>query len=137
MDYRVILFHKHHTSARTRFMKLSHNSVLAFEALNPLAQLVETPAEMAMLHPAYAVKEIESQLGLTADMLEPQGEFIEVVDVPGSMVQILLTAITTIDPPASLVEKVDAKFIDLTEARGLPDVELELLRKAYEFILGG
>jgi len=42
-------------------MKLSHNSVLAFEALNPLAQLVETPAEMAMLHPAYAVKEIEKR----------------------------------------------------------------------------
>jgi hypothetical protein len=57
--------------------------------------------------------------------------------VPGEDIDILLASITTVDPPFEEAEKSNAQFIDLTQARGLPPVELELLRSAYELILGG
>ena len=33
-------------------------------------------------------------------------------------------------------EAIGARFIALTDARGLPAIELELLRKAYEILIG-
>ena len=48
----------------------------------------------------------------------------------------LLARFTAIDPPFSAAEQLGGAFIDLTQARGLPPLELDLLRRAYEVILG-
>lgn len=137
MNYRVIFFHKHPTSAKTVFLKFSYESVCAFETLGKLAQLTDEDLQTPRLHPAQVIAEIENRLGFTADILDAQAEFQQLVDVPGGPVQVLLFAFSTYDPPFALAETAGADFIDLTQARGLPDVELELLRKVYEFVLGG
>ena len=41
VDYRVILYHKHPTSARTRFLKYGYGSVLAFQPISGSATLQE------------------------------------------------------------------------------------------------
>jgi len=137
MDYRVILYHKQATSARTRFLKFAHQSVLAFELVPALAQLQTHDSSKMVNHPAAILQEVEHHFEFPAGTLKAEGEYRHSVEVPGGTIQIILANITTMDPPFELVEKRQASFIDLTQARGLPGVELELLRHAYELILGG
>ena len=138
MDYRVILYHKQATSARTRFLKYAYNSVCAFESIPMPAQPLEGDHSSNTLnHPAAILRQVEQRLSLPAGCLKAEGEYRHNVEVPGKTIQIFLACITTIDPPFEEAERVDAEFIDLTQARGLPGVELELLRHAYELVLGG
>lgn len=137
MNYRVILYHKHFTSARTRFLKYRYNSILAFEPLAKLAQLSDDSPPKTTTHPAMVLRQVEKQLGLEAGSLKAEAGFQYYVEVPGAAVQIILAAVTSIDPPFALAEQAGAEFIDLMQARGLPQIELELLRCAYEWVLGG
>lgn len=136
MDHRVILYHKQATSARTRFLMFENNTVCAFDPLPDLSAVISLRPD-AVFHPAAILRETEKRLGLEKECLAFESEYRQTVEVPGENVDILLASITTIDPPFEVVEKSGAKFIDLTQARGLPGVELELLRAAYELILGG
>lgn len=138
MDYRVILYHKQAASARTRFLKYAYNSVCAFETIPTLSQLLEHDPHSNMVnHPAAILQKVERQLLLPHGCLHVEGEFRHSVEAPGNTIQIILARITTMDPPFEAAEKANAQFIDLTQARGLPGVELELLRYAYELVLGG
>ncbi|MGD8909096.1 MAG: hypothetical protein PVF13_01970 [Chromatiales bacterium] len=137
MDYRVILYHKQASSARTRFMKYANGSVCAFATIPMPAALLAHDNSITVNHPAAILKETEKRLGLPSGSLKAEGEYHQMVEVPGKKIQIILGEITTMDPPFDEAEKVGASFIDLTQARGLPQVELELLRCAYELVLGG
>jgi hypothetical protein len=137
MDYRVILYHKQATSARTRFLRFGHASVCAFEPIPMPAQLLDDDADKMVNHPAAILTEVEKRLGFPAGCLKAEGEYRHTVEVPGRHIQIILANITTMDPPFEQAEHANADFIDLTQARGLPGVELELLRHAYELVLGG
>lgn len=135
---RVIFYHKQSSSARTRFLRFPYHSVCAFEPLPKLAVLMDDEAtSVVAIHPAHVINQAEQQLGLSAGDLEVEGEYRACVDVAAGPVNILLARFTSIDPPFALAEELQARFIDLTQARDLPQVELELLRKAYELILGG
>ncbi|MBV2092718.1 MAG: hypothetical protein KUF72_17710 [Candidatus Thiodiazotropha sp. (ex Ctena orbiculata)] len=136
MDHRVILYHKQATSARTRFLKFENNTVCAFAPLPDLSTVVATRPD-TVFHPKAILSDTEERLGLARDTLAFESEYRQTVQVPGGDIDILLANITTTDPPFVEVESSNAQFIDLTQARGLPDVELELLRSAYELILGG
>jgi len=137
MDYRVILYHKQATSARTRFLRFGNDTVCAFEPLPVPARLLEGGSGNTVLHPAAALQSVEHQLGLPAGTLRAEGDYRHRVATPGGEVQVILAGIATIDPPFEKAECAGARFIDLTQARGLPQVELELLRHAYELVLGG
>jgi hypothetical protein len=137
MDYRVILYHKQATSARTRFLKYAHDSVCAFDAIPKLAVLLENDDSTMVNHPAAILRETEERLEFPEGSIKAEGEYRQMVEVPGEKIQIILGQITTMDPPFEEAESIGASFIDLTQARGLPQVELELLRHAYELVLGG
>ena len=136
---RLIMFHQQATSARTRFLRLPHGGVCAFGALPAMSQVVDEPPDEGNLlqHPGRVVHDAEAWLGMDAGSLEAEGNFKAWVDVPGSPVQVFLARFTTIDPPFDEVGATSGSFIDLTQARGLPVAELGLLRRAYEFALGG
>jgi hypothetical protein len=137
MDFRVILYHKQATSARTRFLKFDSESVCAFSPLPMPAAVLDGDDSTTVNHPAAILQAVEKRLEFPAGSLKAEGEYRQTVDVPGEKIQIILGEITTMDPPFDEAEKAGAKFIDLTQARGLPSVELELLRSAYELVLGG
>ena len=99
--------------------------------------LDDMDASRFALHPAAVIHEAEQQLGLSAGELEVETEYTACVDVAGGPVNVLLARFTSIDPPFEIAEAMQATFIDLPAARDLGDVELQLLRKAYELILGG
>lgn len=136
MTYRVIFYHKQATSARTRFLKFQDETICAPGPLPKLSQIVDYHSN-SLIHPAAVLSQMEKTLGFDKGTLDAEGEYLQTVEVPGETIQIILANIATMDPPFDVVEKIGANFIDLTQARTLPQVELELLRCAYELVLGG
>jgi hypothetical protein len=134
---RLIMYHKHPTSARTRFFKLSHGGVCAFEPLPVPAQLMEEADEAVLSHPAKLVSDAEQQLGIGAGSLEVDGEFHAWVDVARGPIQVFLARFTDIDPPFDAIAEAGGELIDLAGGRSLAPVELELLRLAYECVMEG
>lgn len=139
--YRIIFFHKHPTSARTRFLLFDSGSICAFSPLPDLAQMVESGGagtdSVVVDHPASIIRVAAEHLNIEREGLSWEPEFEARVDIPGGSIPILLCRFTGIDPPFAAAEALGACFIDLTEARSLKEVELLLLRRAYEVILGG
>jgi hypothetical protein len=132
---RLILFHKHKSSARTRFLRFT-DTVLAFGPLPMSATLLPEDAGSVRLHPAAHLRAAEERLALPAGSLESVPDFEFSVKTPAGTVPVLLAGFTSIDPPFAAAEAVGARFAPITEARGLPTVELELLRRAYEILIG-
>lgn len=136
---RVIIYHKHHTSARTVFLSIN-NTVCLFDGLPTLSSLLEeseSSDDNVALHPGALVTAAEKRLGLESGDLEVDSEFQAEVDVPDGKMPIFLLRSTTIDPPREKVAELDGKFIAITEARGYAQTELLLLRRAYAVIMEG
>ena len=90
-----------------------------------------------MLHPSSVLRHLERELGFERGSLRAEQGYRFMVGVPSENIPVLLVAIDSIDPPFELAQRIGAEFIDLTQARDLTQVELELLRAAYELVLGG
>ncbi|MEW5756132.1 MAG: hypothetical protein AB1810_07485 [Pseudomonadota bacterium] len=58
------------------------------------------------------------------------------LDAPGQILPVYLAFFKNIDPPFAEAQAIAARFIPITEARGLPPVELQLLQRAYQYIMG-
>ena len=136
---RLIMFHKQKTSARTRFLLLGSGSVCAFAPIPRLAEMMDEPPAQskAVLHPGALVHDAETRLGLPAGSLEVMSDFHARVDVADDPLSVYLAGFTTEDPPFAAATARGGRFIDLPEARMLPPTELQLLRLAYEHLLGG
>lgn len=137
MAYRAILYHKHFTSARLRFLLFAHQSVCSPTPIPKLAQAHAGQRVDPVLHPAQVVRKVARAYGLDSGCLRAEEGYRFVVEVPDECIQIVLLAIDSVDPPFDVAERIGGHFIDLTQARELPPVELELLRGAYELVLGG
>ncbi|MCB1774543.1 MAG: hypothetical protein KDI88_13080 [Gammaproteobacteria bacterium] len=137
MSFRAILFHKQTTSARTRFLMFGHGSVCAFDCLPETAVVLSGRLPDPVIHPVVVLQALVDRYGFEREWLQVEEGFRYAVKHGEEEIQIVLIAIATMDPPFELAEQIDAKFVDLTQARGLPTAELELLRGAYELVLGG
>jgi hypothetical protein len=82
------------------------------------------------------LKTAEETLGLPGGSLQVVPEFSATVDTPDGEVPVLLAGFTTIDPPFNAADSVGGRFVALTELRGLPATEMDLVRRAYTVILG-
>lgn len=133
---RLILLHKQGTSGRVRFLRMA-GSVLAFSPLPAGAELRdEGHVSNVQFHPGAAVREAEIFLGLDAGAVLPEPDFRAWVGTPEGDQPVLLASFASIDPPFAAAERCGGRFIQLTETRELPEVERQLLRHAYEHILG-
>lgn len=134
--YRALLFHKQSTSARTLFLKHGDGSICAFGAFPEPAELLDQTDAGVVPHPTLIVHDAAQRLGLSKDALELEPEFSAEVSYGSRQAPVYLLRMTAMDPPHELAEARGGRFIAITEARQLPVVELELLRRAYEAILG-
>jgi hypothetical protein len=134
---RLLLFHKQGTSARTRFVRFG-DSLLAFDPPPAGASLRadDAPPGKPVPHPAALLKLAEGKLGLPGGSLRLEPEFSATLDTPQGEVAVLLAGFTTLDPPFVAADSVGGRFVALTEMRGLPAVEMDLVRRAYTVILG-
>jgi hypothetical protein len=133
---RLILIHKQATSGRLRFLCLN-SGILAFSPLPDVSALRdEDYSPKIQFHPTVLIREAEIHLGLPEGAIEPLADFQAWVDTPEGDVPVLLAAFAGIDPPFAAAERCKARFIAITESRQLSEVERNLLRRAYEHILG-
>ncbi|AXS79933.1 hypothetical protein [Dechloromonas sp. HYN0024] len=133
---RLILLHKQATSGRVRFL-CPGSGVVAFKPLPALSALRdEDYSPTIQFHPTAVVREAEIQLGLAEGAIEPVADFQAWVDTPEGDLPVLLAAFVGIDPPFAAAERIHARFIAITESRQLSELERNLLRRAYEHVLG-
>lgn len=134
---RLILYHKQSTSGRTRFLRLTEGFV-AFEPIPFLSSAVDDGELNSAVrpHPAACLRDAERRLGLPDGSIAAETEFYAELDTPQGRLPILLGAFTTIDPPFEAVTAVGGRFVPLTELFGSHPAEVDLVRRAYELILG-
>jgi hypothetical protein len=135
---RLILYHQNPVSARTRFLMLKYGGVCAFEPLPVDLRLLERGEHPAVVvvHPGWLLHRAERWLKLEHGSLELNPHFHEHVESADTQMSIYLARFATFEPPFMEVGWQGGRFIALTDARGLPAVELELLRRAYLLIMG-
>lgn len=131
---RVLLVHKHITSARVRFLRYE-DGIVGPVPLPKLAQVLEADEAAVggavVEHPAVLVGRVAADLGLNAGDIEVEPAFRAYVDTPQGVSTIYLGLLTAIDPPFEAATQVGARFIAMTEAGDLTPTELELMRQAY------
>lgn len=131
---RLLFFHKQGSSARTRFVRWPHG-MLAFAPL-PAGAVLQESAPAVRRHPADLIKDAARKLGLPDSALRAETDFDAAFDTPAGAIPVLLMQFATLDPPFAAVEALGGRFIAITEARDCAAAELQLLRRAYEIIIG-
>lgn len=135
----LVLYHKHPTSARLRFLRHAHGGICA-DRVMPVDTRVETAGDAggAVLHthPGMLLRAAEAALDLPRGCIEPDGDFRCRVVVEGRPRDVHLAHFSDVDPPLAAAAAAGGEFIELTAARRLPPPELQLLRLAYEHVLG-
>ena len=133
---RLILLHKQATSGRVRFL-CSGSSLFGLGPLPEGAALHADDHTPAILpHPAAPLREAEIRLGLPEGSLRSEADFQAWLSTPDGDIAVLLGVFTDIDPPFAAAERHAGRFIALTETRGFGELERQLLRRAYEHVLG-
>jgi len=134
VDWHCVLYHKQRTSARTRFLMVGRDVVVP-EPVDDDGELSERLDEGCVLrHPAAGLSRVSRELGLLPGELRVDGEPLAAIGSPA--VPVWLVEILTTDPPIAAVAGSGGRFVSLMESREVPQVQRELLRLAYERILG-
>ena len=134
-DARVILFHKQATSARTRFLRVG-DAVCHRDGLPRLTEVLDLRRAEVVPHPVMLAQAAAQWMELPTESVIAEHGFREEADVPAGPFSIYLLRLQSIDPPFAAAERVGGRFVDLTEARDVPPIQLELLRRAYVHVMG-
>lgn len=133
---RLILLHKQKTSAMVRFLCLP-GGLLAFEPLPPEASLRDEDWSSAVdIHPAAHARAAAVRLGLPESAVEAEGEFRAWVATTAGDVPVLMGFFALDDPPFEAAGHAGGRFINMMEARRLSTLDQQLIRRAYEHVLG-
>lgn len=135
---RVILYYNGAISALTLFLQHSDESVCTPSPLPALSSVLEddeVPLNLGNIPPATIVSAISNAMGLPANLLQADTGYREYVDTPNGIITVYLARFNTLDPPRQLMAEKDCKFKTLTELRNRPPAEMELLRRAYAFVM--
>ncbi len=133
---RLILYHKQSTSGRTRFLRLAAGGVCAPCGL-PQGSAVTKHGPPISDHPAAVASQVCNSMGLARSELVVETGFCVRVTAGEETLAVHLGRFTSVDPPFDAAQRCGSRFAALTELRDMSDVELGLLRQAYEWIMGG
>ncbi len=134
---RIILLHKQATSARVRIFVHAYGGICGFAGLADPLEVTEAAAGDVVTLPRAVVAAAAAELGLDGHGLVGEADFARSARSAGRTIAIHLARFTSIDPPFDLAERRGGRFIEMQAARTLPPNELDLLRAAYETVLGG
>jgi len=133
--WRILLCHKHPVSARLRFLVPEQASmgVLVPEALPDLAVIAEPGQDAAVLsHPAAALQSLKQRMTCD-DRFEIFSEFQLRMEVPDGIMPVYMAILSGNDlcpAPEGM------RWIDLTQSIGMRWLDREILRRAYEVLVG-
>jgi len=134
---RVILCHFDTYSTALLFARFG-NTILAPTPLPESASPAQAPPEAGLHHaPEAALSAIAEQYALEAGALKLVEPFQAWVDTGQESIRIHLAQFTTFEAPRATFEPHGAVFKPISELRGSPAAELNLLRQAFNLIMGG
>lgn len=134
---RILLCHKQKTSARLQFLRFPHGMMMpaplpADVAIHP----ANTPAQVRF-HPAAWTHHLAGLLKLPEHTLTVEPEFHAEAHSPTQPpITILLAQFNSIDAPRDIAKQAHAQWISITDTEGISAAELNILRLAYEHMVG-
>ncbi len=135
---RIIVFHKHRTSARTVFLIDTDGSILFGDTLDGPCHLLEN-GEVAEQHDERhfaLLHSVEEELHLKKNALVMEPEFQQTIETPHGVMPVFLARLDSMDAPDHSELSGGQAFVPITELRKLSPQEMELVRLAYEHVLG-
>jgi len=135
---RVILYYNGAISALTLFAQHPGGSICAPSPLPALASVLEAHEmirDTVSIHPAGIVSAVGKLMDLPADLLKATAGYHEQVDVPNGLITVYLARFDLLDPPHQLMAGKGCQLKTLTQLRGQPPAEMELLRRAYTLVM--
>lgn len=140
-DARFVFYHKQATSARMRFMVFDTGSVLSGAPLPTLSVLEEVERdydeETIVAFPANGLGAVVDGMGIDKKDVAMKFPDVATVQTPQANLPVHGVQFTNIDPPFDEIEKVGGKFIEMTQARQLHHVDMEIVRRIYVHEMGG
>jgi hypothetical protein len=137
-DYRLILYYKGDISALTLFLQQENGSI-CFPKKLPLLSSPIDPIDFQIpkvtLFPVLLVNAINKQLQLPSDLLIADAGFNEQIETPKGITTVYMARFMLLDPPHKLVQSRGCSLKTLPELRGRPPAEMELLRRAYTYVM--
>lgn len=131
--WRVLLCHKHPVSARLRFLVPSNGGVCLPWHLPGLSVLAEDAAGLVDVHPSLMLPVLAELLSLPLARLFVVPGFGVVLEQPGGLMPVYLASLEGNDVPEA---PVGLRWIELPDSIPMPWLDRELLRRAYEFLIG-
>ncbi|MBE7376554.1 hypothetical protein IN820_18795 [Pseudomonas sp. AL-54] len=133
LDWRVVICHKHPVSARLHFLVPQRGGVVLPQPLPALTVFAETPGQGDLLvHPASALRSLQRELGIEKT-LELVADYRVDLEVAGGILPVFLAALDGHDLCRAAI---GTHWIELTQSIGMPWLDRELLRRAYEVLIG-
>ena len=134
---RVILSHYDSYSAALVFARYGA-SILATTPLPQSAAPMPAPDDVTELHnPGAVLAAIVAQAGLDPVLLRLDEGFQEWMSSDSGPIRLHLVRFTTLDTPRQAIEPLGGVFKSISEMRGLPMIELNLLRQIFNLTMGG
>ncbi len=134
---RVILCHFDSYSAALNFARYG-DSVLAPAPLSAQASAIAAPESAAEhYNPSPVVDALAAQCGLDAGQLLLDHDFQAWLSDNSVPVRIHLVRFTTFEAPHAAIEPLGGVFKPISGMRGMPPLELNLMRQVFNQIIGG
>ena len=134
---RVILSHYDSYSAALVFARYG-SSILATTPLPQSAAPMPAPGDATELHdPGAVLAAIVAQAGLDPAQLRLDEGFQEWMSSDSGPIRLHLVRFTTLDTPRQAIEPLGGVFKSISEMRGLPMIELNLMRQIFNLTMGG
>ena len=134
---RVILSHYDSYSTALVFARYGA-SILASTPLPQSAAPMPAPGDVTDQHdPGAVLAAIVAQAGLDPTQLKLDNDFQEWMSSDSGPIRLHLVRFTTLDTPRQAIEPFGGVFKSISEMRGLPMIELNLMRHIFNLTMGG
>lgn len=134
---RVILCHFDSYSCALNFARYD-DSILAPAPLSSHARAMDAPATATAHHEAGPVLDaLAAKYGLDAAQLRIDDEFEAWLADNSHPVRVHLIRFTALDAPHAAIEPLGGVFKPISQMRGMPPIELNLMRRVFNLIMGG
>ena len=134
---RVILCHFDSYSTALVFARYGA-SILAPAPLPESAAPMPAPGDAVEQHaPSAVLDALVAQMGLDPTQLRLDDGFQAWMTSDNGPIRIHLVRFTTLDAPPQAIEPFGGVFKPISEMRGLPMIELNLMRQVFNQIMGG
>lgn len=137
-QHRCLLCYKGDISALILFARQSNGSICFPEPLPKLSVLAEvnpTDDSKLSLHPSLLLPPILTLLKLPENIVKIEAGFLEQIETANGLINLHLARFTLLDPPHQLLQAQNCQLLPLTALRQQSELEMQLLRRAYSFMM--